>query len=530
MMGDTNRQLGNYRILEMLGHGGFADVYLGEHIYLHTQAAIKVLRTQLTSEDIEQFRNEALLIAHLTHPHIIRVLDFDVENAVPFLVMDYAPGGTLRQRIPHGMQTSPRLFIPYVQQVASALQYAHDQKLIHRDVKPANMLLAADGEVKLSDFGIALVARSTLSQETTGDVIGTMTYMAPEQLQGKARPASDQYALAVVIYEWLTGVLPFRGSYMEIITQHLSAPPPPIDEQSLSIPHAVTQVLWKALAKDPHDRFPRVEDFANALAHAYDTGKLDASLVAQVAARPMQASENTVPQAPARAVPMPISPQQASENTVPLAPAHPVPMPISPQAATIPDAAGLIPPSRPVQRVIQEPVSPPQEEHDTPPAIGRRFARKATHKAKGCAYTVVLLCIVLPLLLCGLGFGGYNYLTNRNSPTQAAALADNFIAALASRNYDQAYNDLGSSITNSTSHDAFILQAQTEDRCYGQIIGNQQTGASSPNGTQVYNYTVTRTKLTQPYHFHVTVSKDWLGNWSITDYNSDAGVGLPACH
>ncbi|TMD77246.1 MAG: serine/threonine protein kinase, partial [Chloroflexi bacterium] len=133
-----DQRLGNYRLIRLLGHGGFADVYLGEHIYLKTQAAIKVLHTQLQPEDIEKFRSEALTIAHLIHPHIIRVLDFDVENAAPFLVMDYALNDTLRHRHPRGTRLPSAVFLPYVKQVASALQYAHDQKLIHRDVKPEN--------------------------------------------------------------------------------------------------------------------------------------------------------------------------------------------------------------------------------------------------------------------------------------------------------------------------------------------------------------------------------------------------------
>ena len=196
-----DQRLGNYRLIRLLGHGGFADVYLGEHIYLKTQAAIKVLHTQLQPEDIEKFRSEALTIAHLIHPHIIRVLDFDVENAAPFLVMDYAPNDTLRHRHPRGTRLPSAVFLPYVKQVASALQYAHDQKLIHRDVKPENMLLGRNNEVLLSDFGIALVSQNSLSQSTEDLVIGTMSYMSPEQIQGKPRPASDQYALGVVVYE-----------------------------------------------------------------------------------------------------------------------------------------------------------------------------------------------------------------------------------------------------------------------------------------------------------------------------------------
>src|SRR5437763_2505295 len=259
MAQQIGQQLGNYRLISLLGHGGFADVYLGEHVYLRTQAAIKVLHTQLASEDVEKFRNEALTIAHPVHPHIIRVLDYDVENSIPFLVMDYAPNGSLRERHPKGTRLSPMVFMPYVKQVASALQYAHDQRLIHRDVKPENMLLGRNNEVLLSDFGIALVTQSSLSQSTEDVVIGTMVYMSPEQIQGKARPASDQYALGIVVYEWLSGDRPFHGSFTELCSQHLFAPPPPLRQKLPAISPELEQVVLRVLAKDPHWRFESVQ-------------------------------------------------------------------------------------------------------------------------------------------------------------------------------------------------------------------------------------------------------------------------------
>src|SRR5947209_13633706 len=154
----VGQQLGNYRLLRLLGEGGFAEVYLGEHIHLGTQAAIKVLHTQLTSDDVEKFRIEARNIAHLMHPHIVRVLEFGVEGKIPFLVMDYASNGTLRQRHPRGTPLTLASIISYVKQIADALQYAHDEKLIHRDIKPENMLLGRRNEVLLSDFGIAVMA------------------------------------------------------------------------------------------------------------------------------------------------------------------------------------------------------------------------------------------------------------------------------------------------------------------------------------------------------------------------------------
>src|SRR5579885_2732031 len=135
------QQLGKYRLTRLLGTGGFAEVYLGEHIHLGTQAAIKLLHTQLASEaEVEKFRQEARTIASLTHPNIVRVLDFDVQDGTPYLVMDYAPNGSLRQHLPAGKPLAPADILPYLMQVADALQYAHDHKLVHRDIKPENML------------------------------------------------------------------------------------------------------------------------------------------------------------------------------------------------------------------------------------------------------------------------------------------------------------------------------------------------------------------------------------------------------
>src|SRR2546429_9597612 len=235
MADHSGQKLGNYRLLRLLGKGGFADVYLGEHIYLKTAAAIKVLHTQLTSEDMEGFLNEARTIAHLVHPHIVRVTDFGIEAETPFLVMDYAPNGTLRQRHPKGTQLPLSLVISYVKQVAGALQYAHNESLVHRDIKPENMLLGRQNEVLLSDFGIALMAAQNTRDQALETAAGTIGYMAPEQIQGKPRPASDQYSLGIVVYEWLSGTKPFQGSLTEEVIQQLAVPPEALCEKNASI-------------------------------------------------------------------------------------------------------------------------------------------------------------------------------------------------------------------------------------------------------------------------------------------------------
>lgn len=264
----VGEQFGKYRLERLLGHGGFADVYLGEHIYLNSQAAIKILHARVEGDDTTGFLNEARTVANLQHPHIVRVLDFDVTTqGDPFLVMEYAPNGSLRRRFARGTRLPLDMIVSYAKQVASALQYAHNQKLIHCDIKPENMLLSSNNEILLSDFGIAVIAHTSRSHNMQ-EISGTAAYMAPEQLQGRASPASDQYALGIVVYEWLTGSYPFHGTLTEIVTQHMMVPPRPLREILPAVPDEVEQVVSMALAKDPAKRFARIEAFANALEQA----------------------------------------------------------------------------------------------------------------------------------------------------------------------------------------------------------------------------------------------------------------------
>ncbi len=267
----VGQQLGNYHILRLLGKGGSASVYLGEHIYLKSYAALKILRTHLAGQDAEQFLTEARTLSGLSHPHIVRVLDFVVQDDIPFLVMGYAAGDTLRHRHPPGTRLPLDTIVLYVQQVVSALQYAHDQHLVHRDIKPENMLLDSQDNLLLSDFGLALFTPSTGSYSTHGlmqQLAGTSLYLAPEQLQGRPRAASDQYALAIVVYEWLCGTPPFKGTLLEIAMQHLSAPPPSLRNLLPDLSPAVEDVVLRALAKEPEQRFTTVQEFASALQQA----------------------------------------------------------------------------------------------------------------------------------------------------------------------------------------------------------------------------------------------------------------------
>jgi WD40 repeat protein/tRNA A-37 threonylcarbamoyl transferase component Bud32 len=310
------QQLGNYRLLHLLGQGGFANVYLGEHTHLNTRAAVKVLHEQLETQALENFLKEAKTIATLKHPHILRVLECGMDDSTPFLVMEYAPGGTLRKKYPHGSIVPLSTVVPYVKQVTAALQYAHDQQLVHRDVKPENMLVEAQGSIVLGDFGIAIPVYDT-QKFSTQEVGGTPYYMAPEQCRGKAREASDQYALGVVVYEWLCGVLPFYGaSAIEIAMHHLMDPPPSLQKRMIGISAEVEQVVLKALAKDPQDRFPNVLEFAQALEQASQPKKSAIAVLPLSVLLYQQESSHTTHQPTAHQGP--IIPPQLTRSTMPL--------------------------------------------------------------------------------------------------------------------------------------------------------------------------------------------------------------------
>ncbi len=263
----TGHQLGNYRLVRHLGRGAFAEVYLGEHLYLKSEAALKVLRTSPKDEEMERFLKEAQTLVGLRHPNIVRVLEFGVEGDIPFLVIDYAPGGTARSRYPTGSRLPLTTTVAYVKQIAAALQYAHNRGIIHRDVKPENILLDFDQHILLSDFGLALFAPSPelLSLQ---EGAGTAPYMPPEQLQGKPTFTSDQYSLGIVTYEWLCGKRPFAGNYWELINQHIHAAPAPLRQICPELPAAVETVVLRALAKDPQQRFVSVQAYAFALERA----------------------------------------------------------------------------------------------------------------------------------------------------------------------------------------------------------------------------------------------------------------------
>jgi len=379
------QQLGNYRLVSLLGQGGYAEVYLGQHVRLNQQAAIKVLHAHLTVQEVEHFQQEAQTIATLVHPGIVRVFDYDVQDGIPFLVIDYAPNGTLRHLYPKGSLVPLPVIVSTVKQVADALQYAHEQKFIHRDVKPENMLVGRRQEVLLSDFGIATIAHNTSSLNASAEgTSGTLAYMAPEQIEGHPRAASDQYALGVVVYEWLCGERPFEGSVSEVMAQHLSVPPLPLHERIPEIPLEIEQVVLRALAKDPKARFASVKDFAATLEQASQRALTPTGHIAseQLAISPIAAtSYDTVAVAPNQ----PILPTETTPSAdLPMGDLEPTVYPGSPtpHGLDTPQSGQVLTPTTAI-------VSPPLE----PTMPVKRKARRLSRMSAALLIGLVVVII-----------------------------------------------------------------------------------------------------------------------------------------
>jgi len=255
------RSLGRYRILEQLGEGGMAIVYKAYDTRLERDVAVKIIRRGAFPPDqlshiLKRFEREAKALAKLSHPNIVRVLDYGDHEGSPYLVMEYLPGGTLKYRLgtPIPWQDAVQLLIP----IANALEYAHEHKIIHRDIKPSNILLAEKGQPMLTDFGIAKILEVQETSALTGSsmVVGTPEYMAPEQWTGQTTAQSDIYSLGVVFYEMVTGRRPYEADTpAAILIKQASDPLPPPTKYAPNLPGEVEKILLKALAKEAGDRY-----------------------------------------------------------------------------------------------------------------------------------------------------------------------------------------------------------------------------------------------------------------------------------
>lgn len=260
--------IGGCRILRLIGQGNSSEVYLGEHPGLSQPVAVKLLHAWTGEREVQRFLTQAAMLSKLDHPHIIHIYDFGLtDDDVPYLVVSYAPYGTLRQRYPRGSRLPLSEVVNYIMQSADALQYVHEHELVHRDVKPQNMLLGTQNEIILNDFGTTTISYSLVPNAV--DFEGTVLYAAPEQLEGRSLRSSDQYALAVMTHELLTGSWPFLGTFEEVAHKHLLETPPTLRAKGIEAPLLVEETLQRALSKDPARRFATILDFANALMEAY---------------------------------------------------------------------------------------------------------------------------------------------------------------------------------------------------------------------------------------------------------------------
>src|SRR5215218_5700592 len=268
---DAGTEFGGYRIERLLGSGGFCNVYLAEDLRpaLKRKVALKVLNPTLSADDKnrERFQRESLLAVELDdHPNIVGVLDAGEQDGQLYIAQRFIDGHDLAEEVAANGPLDPTRAVEVVTEVAGALDYAHQAGLVHRDVKPRNILIRErDGRCYLADFGLTKRTASSDSLTGAGEFLGTFAYAAPEQLGGQQVDGrADLYALGCVLFESLTGSPPFSGDIHSMITSHLTKPPPRLSEARQDLPPAIDAVIEKAMAKEPQDRYQTGSEFAEA--------------------------------------------------------------------------------------------------------------------------------------------------------------------------------------------------------------------------------------------------------------------------
>jgi serine/threonine-protein kinase len=285
---------GRYRIQRKLGAGGMADVYLAEDQELGRRVAIKILNARHGNDDqfIERFRREAKNAAALNHPNIVSIYDRGEAEDTYYIAMEFLDGRTLKELIVGRGAAPINVAIEYARQILSALRFAHRHGIVHRDIKPHNVLVDGEGRVKVTDFGIARAGTSQMTE--TGSIVGTAQYLSPEQARGgEVDPRSDLYSLGIVLYELLTGKTPFDGETpVEIAMKHLSTAPKPPSKLRSDIPPELDMVVLRALAKNPDDRYQSADEMEADLERVARGARVAAATVdtaTQVLSRPAAA-------------------------------------------------------------------------------------------------------------------------------------------------------------------------------------------------------------------------------------------------
>ncbi|MBI5961789.1 MAG: serine/threonine protein kinase, partial [Chloroflexi bacterium] len=339
----SGHTFGQYELRELLGVGGMGAVYRAYQPNLKREVAVKVLPVSLASEPdyMQRFHREAETAASLEHPHIIPIYDYGMEQGTTYIVMRMLTGGTLTDRM--NQREVDRRPLPVLSEVArlltqlaGAFDYAHSRGVIHRDIKPSNIMFDHQGNAFLVDFGIAKLLASTSALTSTGAVLGTPLYMAPEQWRAEQpMPATDQYAMGVTVYQLLTGRVPFEApTPYGLMIKHLNETPPPPHEMRSDLPANLSVILERAMAKDPTQRFTNMSTFAQTFEGA-SAGQPDEETQFFTVSLPPRLSYTAATTRPPQP-PTPIAPppsgrgpaQTMATSTVPAAPPAPVSKPV----------------------------------------------------------------------------------------------------------------------------------------------------------------------------------------------------------
>ena len=262
-----------YEIVKNIGEGGMANVYLANDTILDRKVAIKVLRGDLSNDEkfIRRFQREALSVSNLSHPNIVEVYDVGEEDGSHYIVMEYIDGKTLKQLLKKRDTLTLSEVIDIMTQLTDGISHAHESYIIHRDIKPQNIMIEDDGRIKITDFGIAMALNATQLTQTNS-VMGSVHYLAPEQASGKsATIKSDIYSMGILMYELITGNVPFKGdNAVEIALKHMKDKIPSVRKLDPSIPQSVENILLKATAKNPRNRYDNAKEMYEDLLHCMD--------------------------------------------------------------------------------------------------------------------------------------------------------------------------------------------------------------------------------------------------------------------
>ena len=267
-----------YQIIKTLGEGGMANVYLAHDTYLDRNVAVKVLRGDLANDEkfVRRFQREALSATSLSHPNIVEIYDVGEDDGQYYIVMEYVDGKTLKQVLKQRGHLSVTEVIDIMLQVTDGMAHAHDAYIIHRDIKPQNIMILSNGMIKITDFGVAIALNSTQLTQTNS-VMGTVHYIPPEQANGKGSTIrSDIYSMGIMMYELLTGLLPYKGdNAVEIALKHLREPLPSVRKFDPTIPQSIENVIIKATAKNPKNRYKDAREMHDDLKTALDASRVD---------------------------------------------------------------------------------------------------------------------------------------------------------------------------------------------------------------------------------------------------------------